>query len=44
MLGDRRIGVLNDNNFPFGQGRHLGTKLPDDSEFIVVDVGRSLVE
>ncbi|WP_437809919.1 esterase-like activity of phytase family protein [Sorangium sp. So ce1078] len=44
LLGERRIGVLNDNNFPFGQGRHLGAALPDDSEFIVLDVGRPLVE
>lgn len=30
------IGVLNDNNYPFSVGRHLGTGLPDDNEFILV--------
>jgi glycerophosphoryl diester phosphodiesterase len=43
LLGTRRIGVLNDNNYPFSLGRHLGTKMPDDNEFIVIDVGRELV-
>ncbi|QKX06381.1 hypothetical protein HN014_16160 [Aquimarina sp. TRL1] len=30
------IGVVNDNNYPFSVGRHAGTKLPDDNEFILV--------
>lgn len=30
------IGVLNDNNYPFSVGRHVGTSLPDDNEFILV--------
>ncbi|WP_025743821.1 esterase-like activity of phytase family protein [Aquimarina pacifica] len=30
------IGVLNDNNYPFSIGRHLGTGLPDDNEFILL--------
>ncbi|SHI47674.1 esterase-like activity of phytase family protein [Aquimarina spongiae] len=30
------IGVLNDNNYPFSIGRHVGTGLPDDNEFILV--------
>jgi len=38
-LADGRIGVLNDNNYPFGLGRHLGSKQPDDSEFILIDLG-----
>jgi glycerophosphoryl diester phosphodiesterase len=38
VLGPKRIGVINDNNFPFSLGRHLGTKAPDDSEFIVLDL------
>jgi glycerophosphoryl diester phosphodiesterase len=42
VLGRRTIGVLCDNNFPFSKGRHLGTGAPDDTEFIVVDVGRNL--
>ena len=27
------IGVLNDNNFPFSIGRHVGSGKPDDNEF-----------
>ena len=42
VLGRRTIGVLNDNNFPFSKGRHLGTGAPDDNELIVIDVGRDL--
>ncbi len=30
------IGVLNDNNYPFSIGRHVGTGLPDDNEFILL--------
>ncbi|WP_108867229.1 esterase-like activity of phytase family protein [Aquimarina aquimarini] len=30
------IGVLNDNNYPFSIGRHIGAKLPDDNEFILL--------
>ncbi len=30
------IGVLNDNNYPFSIGRHVGTSLPDDNEFIML--------
>jgi glycerophosphoryl diester phosphodiesterase len=43
LLGTRQIGVLNDNNYPFDSARHQGTKLIDDEEFIVIDVGRELV-
>jgi glycerophosphoryl diester phosphodiesterase len=43
LLGPSRIGVLNDNNYPFDAARHAGTKLPDDDEFIVIDLGRKLV-
>jgi glycerophosphoryl diester phosphodiesterase len=42
VLGRRTIAVLNDNNFPFSLGRHLGTGAADDDEFIVIDVGRDL--
>ena len=42
MLGRRTLGVINDNNFPFSRGRHLGTGAADDSELIVIDVGRDL--
>ncbi len=30
------IGILNDNNYPFSIGRHVGTGLPDDNEFILI--------
>lgn len=30
------IGVVNDNNYPFSIGRHVGTGAPDDTEFILV--------
>ncbi len=30
------IGILNDNNYPFSIGRHVGTGLPDDNEFIML--------
>ena len=42
VLGRDRIGVLNDNNFPFSLGRHLGTKAPDDNEFIVLRLATPL--
>ena len=36
----KRIGVLNDNNFPFSTGRNPG--LPDDNEFIILELDRPL--
>lgn len=30
------IGVLNDNNFPFSIGHHVGSGKPDDNELIVI--------
>jgi glycerophosphoryl diester phosphodiesterase len=42
QLDKRHIGVMNDNNYPFGLGRHLGTKLTDDNEFILIDIGHDL--
>jgi len=36
------LGVLNDNNFPFSVGRHVGAGQPDDNEFIVVELDRPL--
>jgi len=44
VLGDNQIGVLNDNNFPFSIGRHVGAGLPDDNEFIVIDLPKALTE
>lgn len=42
VLGPRRLGVLNDNNFPFSVGRHVGSGAPDDNEFILIDLPASL--
>ncbi len=42
------IGVLNDNNYPFSIGRHIGDEAagieprPDDNEFIVIELEQPL--
>ena len=42
------VGVVNDNNFPFSVGRHVGDPetpaddRPDDTEFVIVRLGRPL--
>ena len=36
LLDPMTIGVLNDNNYPFSVGRHVGSGQPDDNEFIVI--------
>jgi hypothetical protein len=33
---------MNDNNFPFSVGRHVGSGRPDDSEFVVLRLDRRL--
>jgi hypothetical protein len=38
LINPTTIGVLNDNNFPFSKGRHLGTGAPDDNEFIILSL------
>jgi glycerophosphoryl diester phosphodiesterase len=40
LLGRQTIGVLNDNNFPFSVGRHVGSGRPDDNEFVVLGLDR----
>lgn len=42
VFDDRRIGVLNDNNYPFSVGRHVGSSQPDDNEFVVLWLSRPL--
>ena len=42
VLDDEHIGVLNDNNYPFSIGRHVGEGLPDDNEFIIIKLDRPL--
>jgi hypothetical protein len=39
-LGGTRIGVLNDNNYPFSSGRVAGQ--PDNNEFIIIKLDRPL--
>jgi hypothetical protein len=34
ILDDRTLGVVNDNNFPFSNGRTAGQ--PDNDEFITI--------
>jgi len=41
-LSQREIGVLNDNNYPFSNGRTPGE--PDPNEFIVMRLDRPLVD
>jgi hypothetical protein len=40
ILDDRTLGVLDDNNFPFSNGRVPGK--PDDNEFITIRLTRGL--
>jgi hypothetical protein len=35
-------GVVNDNNYPFSVGRHLGTGRTDDDDLIEVALGQPL--
>jgi glycerophosphoryl diester phosphodiesterase len=36
VLDRRHVLVINDNNFPFSVGRHVGSGAPDDNEFVVL--------
>jgi len=36
VVDDSTIGIINDNNYPFGLGRHIATGEPDDNEFILL--------
>ncbi len=36
VLDERTLGIINDNNYPFGLGRHTATGQPDDNEFILI--------
>jgi glycerophosphoryl diester phosphodiesterase len=42
VLDRKHIGVLNDNNYPFSIGRHVGSGQPDDNEFIVIELDEPL--
>jgi hypothetical protein len=40
VLQDGVVAIINDNNYPFGLGRHVNSGQPDDSEFILLKLGR----
>ena len=42
VLGPRTLAVMNDNNYPFSIGRHAGAGLPDDNEFILIQLDKPL--
>jgi len=42
LLGGRDVVVLDDNNFPFSVGRHVGSGAPDDEELIVIRLARPI--
>ncbi len=42
VMDEKTLGVLNDNNYPFSVGRHLGTRQPDDNEFILIKLEQTL--
>jgi glycerophosphoryl diester phosphodiesterase len=42
VMSPDTIAVINDNNYPFSIGRHVGTQLPDDSDFIFVKLAKKL--
>ncbi len=44
VLGPNKIGVLNDNNYPFSVGRHVGRGQPDDNEFIIIELNNNLLQ
>jgi glycerophosphoryl diester phosphodiesterase len=42
VLDRNIIGVINDNNSPFSVGCHIATGQPDDTEFIIIQLERTL--
>ena len=42
ILDPRHVVVLDDNNFPFSVGRHVGSGAPDDEELIVLRLARAI--
>ena len=36
VMGPDLLAVVNDNNYPFSIGRHVGAAAPDDMEFILI--------
>jgi glycerophosphoryl diester phosphodiesterase len=44
VLGNNQLGVLNDNNYPFSVGRHVGSGQPDDNEFIIIELDKKVLQ
>ena len=42
LLKDGRLAVVNDNNYPFSIGRHVGDGNPDETEFVLLKLPDSL--
>jgi glycerophosphoryl diester phosphodiesterase len=42
VMSPDTIAIINDNNYPFSIGRHMGAKLSDDNEFIFVKLPKKL--
>jgi len=42
ILDSHTLLVINDNNYPFSVGRHLGANAPDDNEFIKIRLPKAL--
>lgn len=42
VMSPDTLAIVNDNNYPFSVGRHLGQKLPDDNELIFVKLPKKL--
>ena len=42
VLDARTLLFSNDNNDPFSVGRHIGSKAPDDNEFILITLPKAL--
>jgi len=38
VINRTTLGIVNDNNYPFGQARESTTSQPDDNEFILIEV------
>ena len=42
VLDAQTLLVIDDNNFPFSIGRHVGAKAPDDNEFVQIRLPKAL--
>lgn len=42
VMSPDTLAIINDNNYPFSIGRHMGAKLPDDNDFIFVRLPKKL--